>query len=313
MNRLRGCSMLCAFALVLLPTICFAQSINIDFGTAGTAPASSYAAAGLAGAWNTIGVNPPGVRAPLVGLDGSPIAAEIYGIGGTALRIDDDPATAGDDAALIDDMLIGYNNPVDVCIWVEDLVNGQYVVLIYALTPNNASLLHRVRVDDATPGPIMIGGAWPGAHQEGLTYERFLVNVTNGYIGLHSGLYGGGPFESGINAIQIIASATDVDTPTRTDDATPRIERIYPNPGRGAQTFDLYLAPNAPRQALEILDVTGRLVWRQTLDAQAAGPQSIVWDGRDGSGRAVSPAIYFVRLPGAADGWRAQQKIVRIE
>lgn len=313
MKRRRGCSMLCSLVLAFLPAVSLAQSINIDFGSAGTAPASSYAAAGLAGAWNTIGVYPSGVRAPLVGLDGAPIAAEIYGIGGTALRVEDDPATSGDDAALIDDMLIGYNDPVDVCIWVEDLVNGQYVVLIYALTPNNASLLHRVRVDNATPGPTMIGGGWPGSHQEGLTYERFLVNVTNGYIGLHSGLYGGGPFESGINAIQIIASATDVDTPTRTDDATPRIERIYPNPGRGAQTFDLYLAPNARREALEIIDVTGRLVWRQPLAALSAGAHSIVWDGRDTAGRAVSPAVYFVRLPGVGDGWRAQQKIVRVE
>jgi hypothetical protein len=313
MNLRRGCSILYSLLTAFLPATSLAQSINIDFGSGGTAPSASYAAAGLAGAWNEIAVYPSGERAPLVGLDGSPIAAEIYGIGGTALRIEDDPATSGDDAALVDDMLIGYNNPVDVCIWVEDLPNGQYVVLIYALTPSNASLLHRVRVDNATPGPTMIGGAWPGAHQEELTYERFLVNVTNGYIGLHSGLYGGGPFESGINAIQIIANATGIDSPPSMDDATPRIERIYPNPGRGAQTFDLYLAPNARREALEIVDVTGRLVWRQPLAALAAGAHSIVWDGRDTAGRAVSPAVYFVRLPGAGEGWGGQQKIVRIE
>ena len=115
MNRHGGCSILCALGLALLPTISLAQSINIDFGSAGTAPSASYAAAGLAGAWNTIGVLPNSVRAPLVGLDGSSSAAEIYMIAsGTALRVEDDPSTSGDDAALVDDMLIGNNNPIDV-------------------------------------------------------------------------------------------------------------------------------------------------------------------------------------------------------
>ena len=101
MNRHGGRSMLCALGLALLPTISLAQSINIDFGTGGTAPSASYAAAGLAGAWNEIGVLPNSARAPLVGLGGSSIPAEIYMIAsGTALRVENDPSTSGDDAAL---------------------------------------------------------------------------------------------------------------------------------------------------------------------------------------------------------------------
>jgi hypothetical protein len=295
--------------IVIFPLAASAQSLNIDFGTPESAPGAAYGAAGPAGAWNTIGVLPPWDRAPLIGLDGQPVAAQIYGFGGTAMLVSDDPATSADDAGLVDDMLIGMNDPVDVCIWVEDLVNGFYDVIIYALTPNDPARFHRVRVDDASPPPTMIGGAWPGAHQEGVTFERFTVNVTNGWIGLHSGLYGGN-FESGINGIQVIDAATSVGLPSGSA-AAPRIERIFPNPAGGAQTFELSLPAGAGAGALEILDVSGRLVWRQPLASLEGGVQRFVWDGRDTSGDAVAQGVYVVRLPSTAGG-AALSKLVRV-
>ena len=177
-----------------------AQSINIDFG-AGSIPADSYAAAGGAGRWNLIGVLPPYERAPLVDITGSPTAANIYMYGGTQLLQFDNPATSGDDGALMDDMLIGRNDPVDECLWIENLVNDDYEVLIYAMTPDDPARMCRVRVDDATPGPVNVGGAWPGAQQLGVTYERFVVHTTGGLIAFHSGLYGG-YFQSVAHALQ---------------------------------------------------------------------------------------------------------------
>ena len=179
-----------------------AQPINVDFGVAGGAPSSAYGAAGLPGVWNSIGVLAPYVRAPLVGLSGAPVAAQIYMYGGTEMLVEDDPLTSGDDAALVDDMLIGFNNPVDVCIWIEGLEIGVYEVLTYAITPSNAALTHRVRVDFGSPGPVFIGGAWPGAHQAEITYARHEVSITTGTLGLHSGWFGTG-VTSGINGIQI--------------------------------------------------------------------------------------------------------------
>ena len=62
-------------AILALPAPIHAQSVNIDFGPAGSAPSATCAGVGLAGTWNSIGVLPHFVRAPLVGLKGQPIAA----------------------------------------------------------------------------------------------------------------------------------------------------------------------------------------------------------------------------------------------
>src|SRR5262245_37773008 len=111
-----------------------AQSFNIDFGTPGTAPAATYGAAGLPGTWNVVGALNAGQSQNLVDLAGAASAARIYQIGGVQILDNDVPGTTGDDASLMDDMFIGFNNPVDVCIWVENLVPGDYQVLIYAMT-----------------------------------------------------------------------------------------------------------------------------------------------------------------------------------
>src|SRR5688572_7863819 len=154
------------------------QSYNIDFGSALSAPASSYGAAGLPGQWNVLGVPTPGTHYPLVNLEGAVTGVTLNNIGGTNLLVTNDPAITGNDEALMDDMLIGFNNPVDVCLWVNNLPNGPYEVLIYAMTPNNAALISTTRVDFADQGPTPIGGPWPGAHLQGVTYSRHTVSVS---------------------------------------------------------------------------------------------------------------------------------------
>jgi hypothetical protein len=177
-----------------------AQSYNIDFGDARSAPSSAYAAAGLPGTWNVLGV--PDDYIPLVNLAGQSTGVTLNNLGGTQMLSVNDAATTGDDEALIDDMLIGFNDPIDVCIWINNLPLGQWEVLIYAITPGDPALLSRTRVDFADQGPAFIGGAWPGGHELGVTFSRHTVNVTNGVIGLHSGLFSG-EIQSGINAIQV--------------------------------------------------------------------------------------------------------------
>lgn len=271
-----------------------AQSLNVDFG-AGDAPSPAYAAVGAAGVWNSVGVLASGVRAPLVDLAGNASAARIYMIGGTALLASDDPLTSGDDAALLDDMLLGFNNPVDVCVWVENLANGEYGVILYAMTPNDAGRSCRTRVDYADEDPVDVGGAWPGVHQEKVTYASFTVTVTDGVIGLHSGLWAGN-FQSGLNGIQIVDLSTTA-VPLLAGDAGTRL-RAYPNPARGPQVLEM-AAVRAGDVSLEIVDVAGRLVWRDALVARAPGPLRTLWDGRDLAGRPVAGAVYFARVTGA--------------
>ncbi len=189
-------------ALCLCAAISHAQSINIRFGTTASRPSASYAAAGLPGYWNSFLVTPPSARQVLTSLQNTPINARLYQIGNSSMLAFDNPLTTGDDGLLMDHMILSMNNPVDGCFWVESLLPGQYEVTMYALTPNNPLLLNRVRVDDAVPGPMIIGGTWPGQHQDGVTYARFTVNTINNRIGLHDGLPSGF-MQSGLNAIQL--------------------------------------------------------------------------------------------------------------
>jgi hypothetical protein len=293
-----------AFAL-LLPAVAAAQPLNVDFGVS-QPPAPSYAAVGLAGTWNTIAVLPPAQRAPLVGLGGQAVAAKIYMIGGTGLLESDDPLTSGDDAALLDDMLTGLNNPLDVCVWFESLENGEYEVILYAMTPNDHDLLSRVRVDFATPGPTEVGGAWPGQHEPGKTYATFAVTVTDGTIGLHSGLPGA-LIQSGLNGIQLRPLATS-GAGIGAESAPTGIRAVFPNPASGPQVVELVTTGREAR-SLEIWDVAGRLVWSRSLEGLAAGPTRIEWNGLDRTGRRVPASVYFVRMSGET----GSTKIVRID
>jgi hypothetical protein len=283
-----------------------AQSINVDFGS-GSAPAESYAAAGAAGRWNLIGVLQPYVRAPLVDVAGAPTAARIYMYGATQMLQADNPGTSGDDEALMDDMLIGLNDPVDECLWIESLAEDDYEVLIYAMTPDDPSRMCRVRVDDATPGPVNVGGTWPGAQQRGVTYERFVVHATGGLIAFHSGLYGG-YFQSGMNGVQIRPlSAASVGSLG----PAPGGARLHvvPNPSRETEPVEFALPSGLPRGRLELFDAGGRLLWASTLEPGVARR----WDGRDRGGRQVPAGLVLARWSPLAKGAAPiTQKIVRL-
>ena len=283
-----------------------AQSINIDFGS-GSTPADTYAAAGAPGRWNLIGVLPPYTRAPLVDVAGSPVAAQIYMYGGTELLLADNPATCGDDGALMDDMLIGRNDPVDECLWIENLVDDDYEVLIYAMTPDDPARMCRVRVDDATPGPVNVGGAWPGAQRRGVTYERFVLHTTGGLIAFHSGLYGG-YFQSGMNGVQIRPLSTTSVGPIGPGVGSARL-RVVPNPSRTTQPVEFALASPTPRGRLQLFDTGGRLLWTKPLDD--GRPQR--WDGRDLGGRVVPSGVLFARWSDLANRpSQITERIVRL-
>jgi hypothetical protein len=284
-----------------------AQSVNIDFGSPGSAPPANYAAAGSPGTWNVIGVLPSYQRQPLVGPDGLPSGLNIYMAGGTQLLDVDDGATFGPDQSLLDDMLIGFNNPIDVCIWIENLPAGDYEVLTYAMTPANAMELHRVRVDDGNPGPTYIGGGWPGMHVQNITFARHRVYISNGYIGLHSGLYNAN-YRSGINGLQVRPVQTDAPPPGT--DGRAQILGIYPNPAPGAQLIELHLNSIDNRGALEIFDAAGRVVWRRALESLPAGQTRVEWNGRDLAGQPVPAAVYFVRLGGRGDA--AEPRVLKL-
>ena len=80
---------------------------------------------------------------------------------------------------------------------------------------------------------------------------------------------------------------------------------VWPNPSRGRTTIALGPGFRAG-SAVRLFDSSGRLVRIVSANSSLLTPNSVVWDGRDGSGRQVAPGLYFVRA-GEGD---AVQKLV---
>lgn len=88
------------------------------------------------------------------------------------------------------------------------------------------------------------------------------------------------------------------------------ILRASPNPTRGSAEIAFELA--SPGEVdVQVYDVRGTAVRTLVRGLRNAGPQSVVWNGRNSGGDPVHPGIYFVKLR-TQDGVR-RTKVVRIE
>ncbi len=84
----------------------------------------------------------------------------------------------------------------------------------------------------------------------------------------------------------------------REEAAAPRAFRLlqnYPNPFNPTTTIH-YILPQASKVVLKIHNISGQEI-RTLVDIfQAAGSQSVIWEGRNEAGREVGSGIYFCRL-----------------
>ena len=69
----------------------------------------------------------------------------------------------------------------------------------------------------------------------------------------------------------------------------------YPNPFNPSTTITFTL-PESGAAHLSVYSVTGQLVRELENGSFSSGEHRVVWDGRDGNGRAVSSGVYFSRL-----------------
>jgi len=183
------------------------QSFSVEWGSLDSSPPITYGAQGIPGAWNTFDAMPNFERLPLFGLDGNPIAADIMNIGFDLIESSDNPLTTGPDAALMDDCFTSNNDPIDGCIFMRFLEPGEYKVIMYAMAPDDGSLLSRLRIDQNTDGPVHVGGTWTGSHEDGISYMTQMATVgVDGRLDLHSGLQGAN-IRSVLNGMQVIAVA----------------------------------------------------------------------------------------------------------
>ena len=104
-----------------------------------------------------------------------------------------------------------------------------------------------------------------------------------------------------------VATPTAVDVP----DAMPAVPfTLAPNPTR-AVAHIRFRAGTGERIAVTVLDLLGRRV--RTLmppSSPVAGPQDLVWDGRDAAGRPAGGGIYLVRV--AQDGRSTVRRLALI-
>lgn len=87
------------------------------------------------------------------------------------------------------------------------------------------------------------------------------------------------------------------------------ILKATPNPTFGSTELGFTLG--APGQVtINVYDVQGRAVRTLVDEVRGAGPQSVVWDGRDDGGSQVRTGVYFLRMH-SQDGVR-KTKVIRI-
>ncbi len=184
-------------AVALLCPIAAGQSINVDHGSAAGGPSAGYGAAGLAGTWNVV-TAAPGVPQALVNLMGDPTAATIRHNFGAPLFFNDD-ATSGDEERLFDDGL-GDMGDVMATVTLEGLLQGTYVVIIYAWTPTLPADSSLVMLNQELAPLLLAGGPWPGGLEEGVTHVTAEVGVTDGTmtIGVVGGYWGASGFLNGL-------------------------------------------------------------------------------------------------------------------
>lgn len=77
--------------------------------------------------------------------------------------------------------------------------------------------------------------------------------------------------------------------------------RVVPNPFNPSTAIHFTLTAPSPVR-LDVFDVSGRRVRRVEAGRMDAGPQSLVWDGRDDRGRTVSSGVYFARVNAGVTG-----------
>lgn len=165
------------------------QSFNLDFGQPDDGPPPTYAAAGRAGHWHSLPASHGTTTPDLVDIHGQVTGVSLLQIGGLETVSGVDPATEGDDALLLDDYLVTFDEGLESCIFLDGMQPGLYEVLIYARIPDD-TVLSYTSVDQEPGLPhLEVGGVWTGDHEELISYSRHVAIVgDDGNLDLHSGI-----------------------------------------------------------------------------------------------------------------------------
>ncbi|HXF48916.1 MAG TPA: T9SS type A sorting domain-containing protein [Verrucomicrobiae bacterium] len=139
-----------------------------------------------------------------------------------------------------------------------------------------------------------------------LSYQEFVVNMTyfssdvpdTAFITITMVGPNGADYHNGsvmiVDDISLSGVATAVEE--QADQKPMDFElRNYPNPFN-PQTTISYILPQSSPVRLQIFNLLGQPVRTWAEEEQSAGRHSVVWDGRDDNGKALSSGVYFYRL-----------------
>lgn len=178
-----------------------------------------------------------------------------------------------------------------------------------------------VDAEEPPMGPYLGDGGYPPPYEPGsqdlrlrtgsLAQNRgvYLANINNGYTGTAPDL---GAYEIGKPLPQYGPGGSDPSSaPSAVAGAVASME-VWPNPFRDQSriTFD---SPSAELATLQIFSASGRLL--RTLDSSTADSDgSVMWDGRDDTGRPLATGVYWIRLYDSVSAGRAlaQRKVVKL-
>lgn len=209
-DRSALCPLQQGIAVLALAGAAGAQSINIDFGAAAGSPPADYAAAGLAGAWNTIDApiqDPiPDSFGPysLVDLKGNPTGATvtvITAVGTFGPLQGAVPAPEGSDAQLLLDGFGGFSPDISQHVHFAGLAAGTYRVITYTWDWP-VQLYAMAAFVDGSSLVQTVGGPWTGAHVLAVTHMSHTIDVTDGTVQIELVGAGPGSFFNGTNIIQ---------------------------------------------------------------------------------------------------------------
>ena len=84
--------------------------------------------------------------------------------------------------------------------------------------------------------------------------------------------------------------------------------RVAPASNPASVPVHLVIEPTSGHAVVTIYDSAGRLVRRIRVDPRASGAHAVIWDGCDGTGRAMASGTYYLRMEG--DDGRATGRVV---
>jgi len=163
-------------ALLFLSSSASSQSFNIDFAdnaTLGTPSATYGAASGQAGFWNDCMGD-----MPLADTTGAATGVSIALIGVDVPYGFDELCTAGEDQALMDDIM--YTSLTTGYFLITGLADGSYEIYTYAMAPDSNAFLTDVTVLGSPDGTQAVGGDFCAGFVHLATHAIHHVDVVGG-------------------------------------------------------------------------------------------------------------------------------------